>query len=741
MKPTSRSDVSRDQTDLARDDSKSRTQPTGLSRRAFLQISLAASGALLVGVVRPGALAADAHGGEVWKPNLYVRIAPDGTVTIVSKNPEAGQGVKTAFPMVVAEHLEVDWKDVRIEQAPLDDRYGRQAIGGSRGTPDGWDDLRIAGAGALLVLKNAAAAEWGVPVAECSAENGTIHHKASGKSAAYKDLLSTAAGLPAPDVSELKLKERPEEFRLLGKFVPGVDNPKIIHGRPLFGCDVRKEGMLYAQYVKCPSAGGRVRKANVDVVARRPGITHAFVVEGTGDLNGLLPGVAIVGKTWWDVNAARDQLKVEWETVQSDSSEQYAKAAERMAAEDGETQRHDGDVEKALAAAEKVVSASYHYPFVAHCNMEPQVATALFHESGKLDMWAPNQNPRGARRLIAETLGISPDDIHIELERIGGGFGRRLRHDYMVEAAWIARVVKRPVQLQWTREDDMSSSFARPGAWHHFRAGIDGDGRMSAFDHHFVTFGNGGNTVSGAGLSPNHYPAGLVPNFRLRQSMVECNIRTGPWRSPGHSAYCWVYQGFFDEVALAAEKDPLEFRLDLLSRSYGEPPIDLERSAATLRKAAEAAGWGRDPGPNRGLGLAFHFDHGSFVSHVAQVAADGNRIRVEKFWSGIDCGPVINLSGAMNQVEGAIVDALSTAQLELTFDGGAIEQSNFHDYMLATIDQAPEVECHFIQSEHPPMGMGEPPIAPATPAMTNAIFAATGVRIREQPWRKSGIVV
>ena len=356
-------------------------------------------------------------------------------------------------------------------------------------------------------------------------------------------------------------------------------------------------------------------------------------------------------------------------------------------------------------------------------------------------MWAPNQNPRGARRLISQTLGIPQENIDIQLERIGGGFGRRLRHDYMVETAWIARVVKKPVQLQWTREDDMKNSFPRPAAWHHFTAGIGSDGRMSAFDPHFVTFGRNGETISGASLNPGHYPAGLVPNFRLRQSMVECNIRSGPWRSPGHSAYCWAYQSFFDEVATAAEKDQLEFRLDLLSKAYGDPPLNLERTRGTLRKAAEAAGWGRDPGPNRGLGLAFHFDHGSFVSHVAQVVADGNRVKVEKFWSAADCGPVINLSGAKNQVEGAIVDALSTAQLELTYKDGAIEQSNFHDYMLATFDQAPEVECHFVQSDYPPMGMGEPPIAPATPAMTNAIFAATGVRIREQPWSKGGITV
>ena len=507
----------------------------------------------MVGVGWAVAAAADAL-GETWKPYMYVRIDQDGKDTIVSKNPEAGQGVKTAFPMVVAEHLEVDWKKVEVEQAPLDDRYGRQAIGGSRGTPDGWDDLRIAGAGALVLLKQAAARKWSVPVDSCSAKNGVVHHPASGQSAAYETLLEAASKFPVPEVSELKLKTKPEEFKLLGKFIPGVDNPEIIHGKPLFGCDVRKEGMLYAQYVKCPSAGGKVNNANVDALEKMAGITHAFVVEGTDDINGLMPGVAIVGDSWWAVNSARDSLDAGWERIQNDSSDAFNEQAKRLAAGEGEVQRHDGDVVKALESAEKVIEASYYYPFVSHANLEPQVATALFHESGKLEMWAPTQNPRGARRLISETLGIPQENIDIQLERIGGGFGRRLRHDYMVETAWIARVVKKPVQLQWTREDDIRNSFARPAAWHHFTAGIGSDGRMSAFDHHFVTFGRNGETISGASLSPGHYPAGLVPNFRLRQSMVECNIRSGPWRSPGHSAYCWAYQSFFDEVATAAEK-------------------------------------------------------------------------------------------------------------------------------------------------------------------------------------------
>ena len=540
-----------------------------LDRRAFLKVSLLASGALVIGVGCERETVAATLDDGTWVANLYVRINPDGRITIVSKNPEAGQGVKTALPMVVAECLNVDWRQVDIEQAPLDDRYGRQVIGGSRATPDGWDDLRIAGTAARHLLQAAAAQEWNVPSAECEARDGHIVHMPSGRQRAFKTLLATAATLPVPDVGDLELKSRPKDFKLLGTFVPGVDNLKIVTGQPLFGCDVRLPGMLYAVYEKCPTFGGRVRGANVDHVKSLPGVTHAFVVAGTDNREGLLPGVAIVAETWWAAQSARKQLQVEWDRDHADSTADYNRTAARLAEQDGRTLRSDGNVDRALDGARQVVEASYYYPFVSHANMEPQNCTAVMHESGELEFWAPSQAPKDGRELVASTLGIRESRIRVNLPRIGGGFGRRLRNDFMVESAWIAREVGRPVQLQWSREDDMRHDFYRPAAWHHFRAGVDDDGRMVAFDHHFVTFGRGRRTVSGAGLSEDHYPAGLVPNFRLRQSLIETNVPTGPWRAPGHSAYCWAYQSFFDEVALAAGRDQLEFRLDLLSRAYG----------------------------------------------------------------------------------------------------------------------------------------------------------------------------
>ena len=710
-----------------------------MDRRSFLKVSMLASGALMVGVGSYGTLLAGETGQETWKPNLYVRIDPDGTVTIISKNPEGGQGVKTAFPMVVAECLEVDWKDVKVEQAPLDDRYGRQVAGGSRGTPDGWDDLRVAGTAALHLLMTAAAKEWGVTSAECYAQSGTIRHKPSDRSSSYASLLETAAKLPVPDVSDLQLKSRPSEFKLLGRFVAGVDNAKILTGQPLFGSDIRLKGMLYAMFEKCPVFGGQVRGANVEHIRTLPGVTHAFIVQGTDDIRGLQPGVAIVAESWWEANTARKQLKVDWQTTQADSSTDYAKQAEALAGERGEILRHDGDVESTFAKAAKVVEAKYHYPFVSHANMEPQNCTALLHESGKLELWAPSQNPKSGRKLVSNTLGIPENRIHVNQVRYGGGFGRRLRNDFMVEAAWIARETGKPVQLQWSREDDMAHDFYRPAAWHHFKAGLDDSGRMIAFDHHFITMGKDGETISGAGLSPKRYPAGLVPNYRLRQSIIECNVPTGPWRAPGASAYCWAYQSFYDELALAAGHDPLQFRLGLLSKSYGKPPLDLVRASNTLKVAAEKAGWGRDPGPNRGLGIAFAYGHLGYVAHVAEVVADGSSVRVEKVIAAVDVGPILNLSGAKNQVEGALVDAISTAQLEITFENGAARQSNFHNYRLLKIDKTPEIECHFIQSDNSPTGLGEPPFLSVAPAIANAIYAATGTRIRELPFKRSGI--
>ncbi|MBX2818159.1 MAG: molybdopterin-dependent oxidoreductase [Rhodothermaceae bacterium] len=714
---------------------------TGLKRRDFLKVSLLASGALMVGVGFPSTHTANILKEGNWSLGLYLRIGKEGTVTIISKNPEAGQGVKTALPMIVAECLDVDWHTVKVEQAPLDDRYGRQLLAASGSTLDGWDDLRVAGSAARKLMIDSAASLWGVASDECRTESGTVVHEASSRALAYTDLLEMAASLPVPDTSELILKKRPEDFKLLGTFVPGVDNHSIVTGRPLFGCDVRLDGMLYAVYHKCPTFGGRVRAANVDEVRRLSGVTHAFIVEGGSDPMTLLPGVAIVAETWWAAESARQRLRVDWETDHNDSSADYEQRASEYTQDPGETLRVIGDVDSAMDKAAQVISSSYYYPYIATANLEPQNCTASY-QSGQLEIWAPTQRPQRGRSLVSKTLGIREDHIHVNMTRIGGGFGRRLRSDFMVECAWIAREVGRPVQLQWSREDDMQHDFYRPAAWHHFKAGLDAHGRMIAFDHHFVTVGRNGKTGLGANLPINQYPAGLVPNFRLRQSIIDTNVPSGSWRSPGHSAYCWAYQSFFDEICLASRRDPLEFRLDFLSRSYGEAPFNLERAKSTLKLAAEKAGWGtRNLAEGRGLGIAFHVDHGGYVAQVAEVTTEGSNVIVDKVIAVCDVGPIINLSGARAQVEGCIIDALSTAQLEVTFENGGAVQRNFDTYELLPIGKAPVIECHFIESDNPPTGLGLPPIAPATPAITNAIYAASGIRIRELPMSRSGISI
>ncbi|MBT6379854.1 MAG: xanthine dehydrogenase family protein molybdopterin-binding subunit [Opitutales bacterium] len=721
-----------------------KTPNENLNRRAFLKVSALASGAFMIGVSYRSNAAQTQSGPDAatWSPNLYIRIEPSGSITIVSKNPEGGQGIKTAMPMVVAECLEVDWKDVTVEQANLDDRYGRQAAGGSRGTPDGWNDLRIAGTGAAYMLRTAAAETWGVSIDSCKAENGTIVHAKSKRTLSYGRLASLASKQSVPAVEKLTLKSRPSEFKLLGKRIPGVDNKKIFTGQLAYGCDTRLDGMVYAVFQKCPSFGGKVRSANVDQLKKAPGIVDAFIVEGTDNLKGLMPGVAIIAESWWEAQSARKQLQVDWDKVQSDSTADYTRQAEALTKQSGETLGENGNVDKAFDKAHKVIESQYYYPFVSHANMEPQNCTAYQHPSGKLELWAPSQNPKSGRSLIASTLRISEDTIHVNMTRLGGGFGRRLTPDFMVEAAYLATKVNRPVQLQWTREDDIQHDFYRPAAWHNLKAAIDKSGKLTAWENHFVTFGSGKRTVSGANLSNKHYPAGLTPNFRLRQSLIQAKVPTGPWRSPGHSAYCFAFQSFMDEIAFAGGRDPLDFRLDLLKQRHGSTDFDTERAVGTLKLAAKNANWGRSMGPNQGQGLAFHFDHGGYVAYVAEVTAQASgQFKVDHVFGTADSGPIINRSGADNQIEGSVIDALSTAFLEISFSDGAVEQSNFSNYNLLRINQAPSISVDYVQSDNPPTGLGEPPIAPATPAITNALFAASGKRVHALPLGKQGFYI
>ena len=723
---------------------------TTTSRRDFLRVTSLAGGALLLGtfVDVDGAQALAASLGTApgdFVPNAFIRIAPSGAVTIVAKNPEIGQGIKTMLPMLVAEELDVAWETITIEQADADEaRYGRQVAGGSTATPTNWEPLRRAGAAGRQMLLAAAAAQWGVPATELTTEPGVVVHAPSGRRAPYGTLVARAATMPVPDPRTVPLKD-PKAFRIIGRAIGGVDNAKLVTGKPLFGIDVKVPGMLHATYEKAPVFGAAVARANLDAARAMPGVTHVFTVEGGTALAGLLPGVAVVADTWWNAKQARAKLAIEWAahpTAQQSSAGMRARAQELLAGAPQRMLRTDGDVAAAVRGAAKVVEATYEYPFLAHAPLEPQNCTAQW-TGDTVEIWAPTQNPGAGRQLVARTFGIPESAITIHIVRSGGGFGRRLNNDYMVEAAAIARQVGRPVKLLWTREDDTRHDFYRPAGWHALRGATDAAGSLVAWEDHFVTFGEGTNFVASAGIAPTEWPAMYVPNFALGVSSMPLGVPTGFLRAPGSNALSWVMQSFLDECAHAARRDPVDFRRELLRRApldEGKGGLDRARMLGVLDLVAEKSGWGKAKLPKgTGMGVAFHFSHrGHFAEVVrARVSRKGELV-VEKVWVAGDVGSqVINPSGAINQVQGSVLDGISEALAqEITIEGGAVRQSNFHDFPLIRLAQSPPVEVHFRITDHPPTGMGEPALPPVVPALCNAIFAATGKRVRSLPLSK-----
>jgi isoquinoline 1-oxidoreductase beta subunit len=747
-------DYVRDLMRAARRPPVSATAP--LDRRGFIKL---AGAGLALGFYLPLSARADAEtpqaaGAASASPamNAFVRVSPDNTVTVYSKAPEIGQGIKTALGLIIAEELDADWSRTVVEQAPIDNKvYGYQGAGGSTTIPRAWDQLRQAGAAAKAMLIAAAARQWNVDPAEITTKDSVLTHAASQRSATYGSLANAAAKLPPPDPATLKLKT-PAQYRLLGQRLGAVDDPKVVRGQPLFGIDVRLPGMSFACFVKCPAAGGKVKSANLDEIKALPNVIDAFVVEGTGKPTEVMPGVAIIASNTWAAFEARKRLEVVWdesEAAHESSSELSARAKAYAAGKfPDQAEVNVGDVDRAFAHAAKTIDAYYEYPFVAHANMEPQNTTGWWHD-GVMELWSPTQQPGSGQALTARVLGLPEDKIVIHQTRVGNGFGRRLMNDYMCEAAAIARQVKGPVMLQWSREDDFAHDFLRPAGYHQFKGAIDAQGRLDAWREHFITFtANGKTPAASADYSRFLAYACKAPNLRRAQTMMSLKVPTGPWRAPGDNAQVFAQQGFMHELSCAAGRDHVQFLIDAVNREVPELApksrevnFDPARATAVIKLCAEKAGWGKSLPKGRGLGLAWCYSHAGHAAQAVELSVgEHKRITIHRVVVAVDVGQVVERSGAESQAEGSCVDAFSMALgQQIHIDDGRVRERNFDAYPLLRIPFAPEVvETYFVQSGFAPTGMGEPAFPAMAPAMANAIFAATGERLRAMPFSRYG---
>jgi len=757
-----------------------------LNRRSFLQVTALAGGGMMISLYAPKALAQGRGAGGPGPqntPQTYITINPDNTFTIIAKNPETGQGIRASLPQIIADELDVDWSQVKIQQADLDPKYGSQIEGGSTATPTNYTPMRQVGAAGRAMMLNAAADNWGVPVTELTTGSGVVTHAASNRKATYASLAAKAATMPAP--TNVVLKD-PKDFKIVGKPIPGVDNLKIVTGQPAFSIDVNPPGMLHAVYEKCPVFGGRPISANLDEIKKLPGVKHAFIVDRIqiqgGQGQGLVTGVAIVADNWWLANNARKSLKVQWEegATATQNSPGYATAAAGMKSQasqppaaGGRGSAVQGNVEDAFQGAAKVVEAEYYFPLIAHAPLEPQNSTAHFKD-GKLEIWSPSQIPGLAGP--AQAAGVQNADVTMHLVRAGGGFGRRLASEYDYEAAKIARVVADeraaqglpsvPVKVLWSREDDIAHDNYRPGGFHYFKAALDASGKMTAF-RDFV--------ASISSVTPTgEFPTGFVPNLQISSAPVNpFSIPTGALRAPSTNGVSFVMQSFIDEVAVASGKDPLQFRLDTLRNPNppAAPPagaapggpggaprgggggggFNAARAIGVLEAVRDMSNWtaARAKLPKgTGMGVAFQFAHAGYVAYVVEAAVDSNKkIKINKAWCAVDIGSqIVNTSMSKNLVEGGFVEGMSHIMgWEITIDKGRVQQTNFTNanaalaYPPTRMNQAPPaMEVKFVITNNPPTGLGEPSLPPAVPAIANAIFAATGVRIRSLPLVKAG---
>lgn len=718
---------------------------TTYNRRSFLSASVASGGGFVLGFswlasCTPAQESAALTMPEAWFDiNAFLKIGDNGVVTIYSPNPEIGQNVKTSMPMIVAEELDVDWKQVVVEQAGLDTKkYSRQIAGGSQSIRAGWDSLRMAGATARRMLLEAAAQQWQVPVGELTTDAGMIKHAGTNKSMGYGEVASAAAAIPIP--AEVDLKEF-KDYKIIGTNVKNVDGPKIVTGAPQYGLDIQRDGMLIAMIIHPPAFGMKVKSVDDSAARAMPGIKDVFTfntypegIEKTwSDANAFPELVAVVGNSTWEVMKAKKAVNVEWETQsKAENTSEHTSGFERTLSEKMEVSRRDGNPEKAFADAAQIIEKTYTAPFLSHSTLEPMNFFADVKE-GSAELFGPIQTPENLRKTVALAVGLEEDNVSIMMSRMGGGFGRRLYGHFGVEAAVISKTAKAPVKLMYSREDDMTQGTFRPAYMVTYRAALDANKNLTAIH------------IKGTGIreSPvfeNRFPAGAIENYLVEKAQLDSNISTGAWRAPRSNFIAGAEQSFLDEVAEAMGKDPIDFRLDLFERAINNPvgennDYDAERYAGVLKLIKEKSGWGQEKaGVYRGV--AAYYCHNSYVAQIVDLGMEDDQPIVQKVWGAVDCGIVINRDAACNIMEGGAVDGIGHAMYSaITFKDGMPEQNNFHNYRLIRHSEAPiEIETFFVENEIHPTGLGEPGLPPVVGALANAWYKATGQRKYSQPF-------
>ncbi len=738
---------------------------TVIGRRSFLKSTAATGGGMMLGFSWLASCQSKtaeevmAMPKEWFEINSYLKIGDNGVVTIYTPNPEFGQNVRTSMPMLIAEELDLDWKKVIVEQAPYHaEKFGMQFTGGSRGIMSRWEPLRMVGASARYMLRAAAAETWQVPVEEITTEAGVLYHTATNQSAEYGTMAAAAAKIPVPE--EVKLKEV-KDFKIIGKSHKNVDGKSIVTGKPMFGIDTQKEGMLIAMIEHPPAFGMTLKSVDDTAVKAMPGIKDVITIKsykegyekGGFDANAFPELVAIVGNSTWEVMQAKKQLKVEWEpftayteTIKGfrgdtqtknvpaglESTTAHKAQMEALAAKSAKVVRKDGEPEAAFKKAAKIIERSYSAPFLAHNCMEPMNAFAHV-EGDKVQIAAPLQIPSFVVPALATSLGIPAENIEMEMTRMGGGFGRRAYGHYVVEAALISQKVNAPVKLVYTREDDMTQGIYRPTYQATYRAALDENNHLLAL--HVKAGG-----IPESPLFANRFPAGALDNYLAEEWSIDSNITIGAFRAPRSNFMAGAEQAFLDEVAEEMGQDPIQFRLDLLKRAQDNPvgernDYDAARYAGVLELVREKAGWDQEKSDVH-RGVSAYFCHNTYAAHVLDLSIQDGKPVVENVCCAIDCGIVVNPDAAKNMSEGAITDGIGNAFFgEMTFKDGVAQKTNFHEYRMIRMSEAPKaIDVHFVENEINPTGMGEPPFPPIFGAVANAMYKASGKRQYQQPF-------